>query len=389
MYFENFSASLCRYAGGNVLALTSENAAPEFFRRRTSVCFSAISLLLLLALSAFLSASKSFAEADKLSPRIILYHRVGDDRYPSTNVSLQAFTSQMTWLKDNGYTVVSTKQIEGFLKKGASLPDKAVAIHFDDGYKSVYDNAYPVLRKFGYPFTVFVPTGALDGSYKGYISWDAATIMARNGADFGFHGAAHERLGTPRKGESGDAFAKRLKDLFSRKRKAMREKGFEAAWIAYPYGEYSDFTIAAAEEVFDLGFSQDPGAVGPGAGLYAIPRFAVVGSLGDMAYFKERMGYSALNFKDSTPACGAILSAPPAIFSAVVLNPGRYEPASVNMFVSELGRIDASFDENGTVKAVNASKLKRRLNRVIISVRERNATRYALGSWLIIKPDGI
>lgn len=345
--------------------------------------------LFLFACFLFL-ASFSFAVADNISPRIIIYHRVGDDRYPSANVSTQAFRAQMSWLKDHGYSVISTMQLEKHLREGVALPDKAVAIHFDDGYKSVHANAYPILSEFGYDFTLFLPTDALDGNYGDYISWQTARDMIGKGASFGFHGKAHERLGTPRKGEAAEAYSLRLKELFSRGSIRMLENGLEARWVAYPYGEYGPELLSVAEAVFKLGFSQDPGAVGAGSNHYAIPRFAVVGSLSDMSHFVERMTYSALNLKELNPFPGRMSTSPPKQFSAEILDWNAYEKGSENLFVSEIGRLDAFLrSDDGKISAVNDSVLKRRLNRVIISVRERNTGRYALGSWLIINPEGI
>ena len=82
--------------------------------------------------------------------RILLYHRVGDDRYPTTNVPIDGFRQQMQYLADEGYTVVFTREVETFLLEGKALPDKAVAIQFDDGFRTVYDNAFPILKEFNY-----------------------------------------------------------------------------------------------------------------------------------------------------------------------------------------------------------------------------------------------
>ena len=65
----------------------------------------------------------------------------------------------------------------------------------------------------------------------------------------------------------------------------------------------------------------------------------------------------------------------------------RYQAGEVNLFVSELGRLEASFDPaTGVVEATGGKKLTRRLNRVQISIKEKGTGRYALGGWMILTP---
>ncbi len=318
--------------------------------------------------------------------RILLYHRVGDSRYPSTNVSVEAFRDQMAWLRKAGYTVVSTRALEDHLLEGRDLPPRPVVIQFDDGYRSVLENAWPVLQEFGYPATVFLPTLALDRGYSDFVTWDEVESWAREGMEFGVHGHAHQRLGRAEPGESAGEYARRVREEFALAAERFRSHGLPVRWVAYPYGEYGPGVVKACRDLgFRLGFTQDPGAVPEGADRLLLPRFAVVGALGDQERFRERLGYGALALADRWPEPGPLASAGVDRFGARIVDPARYGRV-VNLFVSELGRVEARYDPStGRVEAPG-SRLSRRVNRVLISVREKATGRFALASWLLVGP---
>src|SRR6187431_2593600 len=83
---------------------------------------------------------------------VILYHHVSDTTPKSTSISPTQFEAQMDYLEKNNFSVVPLLELTEKLRKGESLPDKTVAISFDDSYVSVYDSAYPRLKKRGWPF---------------------------------------------------------------------------------------------------------------------------------------------------------------------------------------------------------------------------------------------
>ncbi len=328
----------------------------------------------------FLASSPVLAE--DLVARVLLYHRVADVRYPSTSVSGEAFRAQLKWLGENGFPVVSTADLEDAVLGAKRLPEKAVVIHFDDGYRSVFDEAFPVLRELGLPFTVFLPTEAIDKAYPDFVTWDMVAEMERHGGSFGVHGVRHLRLergGVPQ----GTA---RSEEEFRGGAARLRARGLEPRWLAYPYGEYTERTMREAERAgFALAFSQDPGSVGDRSPRFRLPRFAVVGSVGDMGTFRERMAYRPLTLEAESPPFGFLSAARPGVFRARVADPGRYEPGSASVFVSELGKLPARFDAStGLVSAEGGQTLRRRLNRVLVSLREKAGGGYAVGSWLLL-----
>ena len=67
---------------------------------------------------------------------------------------------------------LAAEQILSHIDNGQSIPDDTAALTFDDAYASVFSEAYPRLKRRGWPFTVFVSTDYIDRHYKNYMTWD-------------------------------------------------------------------------------------------------------------------------------------------------------------------------------------------------------------------------
>src|SRR5690606_5838390 len=94
-----------------------------------------------------------------------VYHRFDDDRYPTTNINTGDFKVHLQYLKDHDYAVMSLGQALDYLKNPGEKKKVAV-ITIDDGYKSFYENGWPLLKKYGYPATLFINTSTVgSGSY--------------------------------------------------------------------------------------------------------------------------------------------------------------------------------------------------------------------------------
>ena len=76
---------------------------------------------------------------------VIMYHRFGESRYPTTNVSIEQFESHLEFISQGDYTVVPLIQIIETLQSGGVIKDKTLAITVDDAYLSVYTEAWPRL----------------------------------------------------------------------------------------------------------------------------------------------------------------------------------------------------------------------------------------------------
>src|ERR1700694_3573875 len=129
---------------------------------------------------------------------IFCYRRLGDKmRYPGTEITPAAFEAQMKELKDRGITVISLQDLLAWKRGEKNIPPRCAVISFDDGWRSQYDVAWPIMKKFGYTFTMFIYTeGVAGGSLGGgqAITWEQLADLRDNGVDIEAHTATHQDL---------------------------------------------------------------------------------------------------------------------------------------------------------------------------------------------------
>ncbi len=250
-----------------------------------------MALLLLLrfpAAALILMFVQPLAAAD--SAVVLMYHRFGEDRYPSTNIRVEQFEAQLEYLRESGYTVVPLSAVVDALTRGEPLPPKAVVITVDDAYRSVYDVAFPRLKAFGFPFTVFIATDPVDQGLPAVMTWDQMRKMAVEGATFANHGATHDSLIKRLAGENEAAWRARAQaDVEKGWRRLNDELDPLPGVFAYPYGEYDRVVAALIREMGYLAFGQQSGAVGLSSDRRALPRFPMAEAYGDLGEFRTKV----------------------------------------------------------------------------------------------------
>src|ERR1700751_3387245 len=139
---------------------------------------------------------------DQTAQTIILcYHLLVDKvRYPGTEITPAAFEAQMKELKDRGITVISMQDLLAWKRGEKNIPPRCAVITFDDGWKSQYDVAWPIMKKFGYTFTMFIYTEGVRGGHFGggeAITWEQLAEMRDAGIDIQAHSETHQDLRKP------------------------------------------------------------------------------------------------------------------------------------------------------------------------------------------------
>jgi len=226
---------------------------------------------------------------------IVMYHRFGEDIYPSTNVRMDQFEAHIKELTEGPYTVLPVSEIVAALRSGRKLPDRAIGITVDDAYLSVYTEAWPRLKAAGLPFTLFVATDAVDKRYAGMVDWGQIREMRDAGVEIGAHTASHLHM--------PDAADEVNKSEMQRSLKRFEEElGERPALFAYPYGETSLATQAIVREFgFETAFGQHSGvADGAGDPMY-LPRFALNETYGALEDFVLRVNALPLPVGDISP----------------------------------------------------------------------------------------
>lgn len=322
---------------------------------------------------------------------VLIYHRFGDQRYPTTNISLERFEEQLAWLRENDFQVIPLAELVDALKRNKPLPDKGVVITIDDGYQSVYHGAWPILKQYGYPFTVFIYTKATDDRHWDYMNWDQVRELQAAGVDFQDHGYGHHRMALPPAGVDEVAYRNWIRDDLGKSSRILtRELGYRPRFLAVPYGEYNQTVLNIAREAgYDAVFTQDPGSVSEQTGLISIPREAILGmDWSTMNHFRMVLERVDLPIADPVPGIMPLADPAPDSFSARLLFPERYRPGTVGIYVSELGWQQATITD-GVARIENSTPLQRRLNRVAISGREKETGKSAIRFWLIANPAAV
>ncbi|MEN8135790.1 MAG: polysaccharide deacetylase family protein [Thermodesulfobacteriota bacterium] len=344
-----------------------------------------ITFLLLSCLWLFQPLSSASAEPIP-EVTVLIYHRFGEDKYPTTNVSVARFREQMDYLAANKYQVLPLAKLVEALHKQQPLPAKAVVITIDDGYKSVYRNGWPILREFGYPFTVFINAKSIDGGFSNYMSWPEAREMHKSGVDFQGHSYAHGRMADRPKGFNDSEYRRWIRDDLSKNSAIIHKKlGAKPRFFAIPYGEYNQLLMDEARQLgYEAVIPQDPGSISLATDPYMISREPILGrEWSSMKHFKTILQRVDLPITDLTPAYGNVAEAPPS-FGARILNPERYISSSFKVYVSELGWLVPKL-KGDMLTAPGGKKLTRRLNRVMIKAQEKESGRTAVRSWLLVR----
>jgi hypothetical protein len=261
-----------------------------------------------------------------------------------------------------------------------------VVITIDDGYRSVYENAWPVLKEYGYPFTVFLYIRATDNSHWNYLTWDQVREMKTAGVDFQNHGYAHEHMAFRPAEMDMDQYRSWIREDLEKSTRIMTEKlNDPPRYYAVPYGEYNKTVLA---EIRSFGYGaillQDPGSVSKDTSPFAIPREPILGyDWSTMEHFRQVLERVDLPISSEIPPPGQLSNTTPEFFSAELLYPDRYLPGTLGIYVSELGWQRATLDGN-RVSISNNIPLKREINRVAISGREKKSGRTAIRFWMLV-----
>ena len=324
--------------------------------------------------------------ADGTGATVLIYHRFGEDTYPTTNIAVARFREQLEFLKNNDYTVIPLQQLVQLLQKGTKLPERSVVITIDDGYRSVYENAWPVLRDYGYPFTVFLYAKATENRHWNYMTWSQVKEMKDAGVDLQNHGFAHDHMAFKPSDMDIDEYRAWIRaDLAVSTRILSEELKERPRFFAVPYGEYNTVIL---EEIRSFGYEavllQDPGSVSSDTDPFAMPREPILGTdWSTMQHFQMVLERVDLPISGEIPASGRLFDAAPELFGAQLLYPERYIPGTLGIYVSELGWHKATL-QGDFAGIANSSTLSRRINRVAVSGREKKSGRTAIRYWMLV-----
>lgn len=179
---------------------------------------------------------------------ILMYHHIAapppnaDPIERDLSVTPQDFEAQLQWLAQNGYTSISLYDLTYALTLGWPLPDKPVILTFDDGYRDAYDNAFPLLQKYGFKGTFFVLTEFIDQGWPGYLTWPQIEEMSAAGMDIEPHTKTHPDL----RHRSHDFL---IWQILGSAQTVEAHIGRTPRFFAYPSGHYDAAVIGVLKEI--------------------------------------------------------------------------------------------------------------------------------------------
>jgi peptidoglycan/xylan/chitin deacetylase (PgdA/CDA1 family) len=191
---------------------------------------------------------------------VLCYHHFAEDCQSSLCTPPSVFERQMRFLKEQGYSVISTAELVEFMAFRRAIPKKAVAVNLDDGYRSAYEIACPILKKYGFPATLFIYTSFI-GASKNALTWDQLKALKADGFEVGSHTVTHADLSKKMTGESEKDYATRIKgELLVSKQILDSKLNQNTQYIAFPYGEFTPVLLKLCEEAgYKVGFSVKTG----------------------------------------------------------------------------------------------------------------------------------
>lgn len=310
-------------------------------------------------LTALLSAAAvclaSAARAEDPTAAVLLYHHVDDATPPSTSITPANFDAHLDYLEREGYSVVPLAQVVRALRERESLPPRAVALTFDDGYESVYSAALPRLERRGWPFTVFVATDYIDDSYNGFMGWAELRDLEARGGTVANHSTSHAHLIRREAGESEAQWRTRVRaDIEAAQARLDAELDHPLRMLAYPYGEFDARLEALVADLGFIAFGQQSGPVYAPLGLQQLARFPMVTGFDSVESFAEKLRTLPLPVTVLAPTSRVLeaRSAAPAL--EIRLPEGAYRRDALRCYVA--GQDPAQIDWHGDVAQIRAQR---------------------------------
>ena len=323
---------------------------------------------------------------------VLLYHRFEDKPKPLV-ITPPEFEKEMGEIKDAGFTVIPMADFLAWRRGEKNIPKKSCIITIDDGYITGYDIAWPILKKYGYPFTMFIYIDYVGSGGKS-LSWEQLGEMRDAGVDIQSHTYSHSHLDSPGYGVDATTKARVMKDvqslgrdgwlhkeIFDSKKVLEQQLGIKVSAFAYPFGTGSNnphirqFVKDAGYEVAFNVYGRRNGYTFPAfdqIGRYAIdganaPKlFADAmkmiggGDVGGPASAEPAYAELAVASMITEPMGGATINNTKPTIKANLATMGNIDPNSIKMRISGLGVVPAKYDaKTKTVSYTVTTPLKK------------------------------
>jgi peptidoglycan/xylan/chitin deacetylase (PgdA/CDA1 family) len=303
----------------------------------------------------------------------LCYHNIEDSgKMKALTIPTAEFEKEMQAIKDNGFTVIPMQDFLAWRRGEKAIPAKCALISLDDGWISAYNNAWPILKKYHYPFTLFIYINYVGTGGKS-MSWDQLAEMRDAGVDIESHTYSHSNLRVPggdvdakaRAGIKKDVAALGLdgwlrKEIIGSKEVLENKLGIKVNAFAYPYGKYSPKALEMVKEAgYEAAFTVYGQLLTWSAPFDRLGRYAVEASKpqifadamkmiggGVVASSSQEPAYQELAAASmiTQPMDGESIKDPKPMIRANLATLGNLDPKSVEMRISGFGVVPAKYD---------------------------------------------
>ncbi len=298
-------------------------------------------------------------QADSTQVSVLGYHELSDgDKNTEMRIITSKFRKQMEAIKALGLSVISMEDFIAWKKGQKTIPERSIVITFDDGWKSVYTEAFPVLRELGYPFHLFLYKSYVDGGGRA-LTTQMIKEMMNHGGSIGCHSYTHP-LPSMVKGnlEKGpEHFQAYLKTEMLRSKEFL-EKHFETKinTYAFPGGFHTPEMLAFAEEAgYEAMFTVNFGKVRIADASETLNRYIILGT--HDTYFTQATNFVGATNANSvrgaaipvlpfpvSPLPGSTVERRLPVISADLSTLEGIDMESLKLFVGGFGEVDAVID---------------------------------------------
>lgn len=221
-------------------------------------------IIIFVLLCVFCYKQYKYSKRPDVKIPILLYHNfvttVPDNDPDNFNYinTPESFEENVKALLENGYTIISMKDLANADNGKINLPNKPIVITFDDGYYSNYEYIYPILKKYNVKASIFIVTNKIGQEIDGikYLSWDNCLEMQNSGlVEIFSHSTKHVFYDKLPVRELRDDVAKSYKLI----EQYLGKQDLKV--FAYPYGAYTNETVRTLKnngidfQVYDIGIN--------------------------------------------------------------------------------------------------------------------------------------
>lgn len=327
---------------------------------------------------------------------ILQYHHVSDSTPASTTISPKQFEVHLQYLKDNNFKVVPLSELIDAIKNQQPLPNKSVAITFDDAYIDVMTQAKPILNKFDFPYTIYVNPAIINRHEKNnaspYLSWIQLKALADEGVIIANHGYEHDSMVRISEGLTQAQWLTKKTALLLKAETIIKEHiGQSWRYYAYPYGEYDVAVQAWAKKNDFVAFSQQSGAINLSTDLTSVPRFPASKPYDKISGLRDKLNSLAFNIRLEGEQAETIFKHKEAKSITFTIETGDFYKSALNCYISGLGKQKIIWNDDKSF-SINFSKDlpvgRVRANCTAASISKPGRYYWYSKPWFILKADG-